>query len=496
MDQVRFTIDPDLVVRFARGQVVAGTWRRGLSMLMDDIDGMTLDAAVDVLSGRQTLMADGDGFDLVSQNADSLEFIKYRHDVAFQTAGIFERDGEFFQPYARVRFGKADEGWALEELTRYPDETMSPLQFFEKRARYYARNRISDLVTLGPDGEAVLLGRVRDPAFWVKTFDDASEALAAFKAIRPLEDAYNETLQFTAGFDARHWLFYEKAMSTGQLLPDSLMTSPLGREDRKALATLSGLMDAVLLARASEESSPGSYAGPTLWEAEQAYTQAVLRFRIVEQAEDSGGFLEFTVSDEGEHRTVRVPRAPFLHWAVRDIKSLPRESLPKWETVSPFGLKMAYDNPVHTDWWLGAGLPLDDVYKANVVNEAAWAFCSRLAYEAGHSCVNLAGKGKVFGQVVFPKPNEPVTPGSIAVVPFAGVDYEMAMLTACKYGGGAVIAAVGGKLAHLATVGRETGARLVVVDGAMTGFREGEFVTVDADNAQVIRHGMLAKDPV
>jgi phosphohistidine swiveling domain-containing protein len=48
---------------------------------------------------------------------------------------------------------------------------------------------------------------------------------------------------------------------------------------------------------------------------------------------------------------------------------------------------------------------------------------------------------------------------------------------------------VGGKLAHLATVSRELGARLVVVDEALTRFSEGDIVTLDLDEGQVTIHG-------
>ncbi|KWU19143.1 PEP-utilizing enzyme [Burkholderia cenocepacia] len=498
MDQIQnFSIDPNVVVSFARGQVVGGTWRQGLSLLMDDIEGMTFDLAISVLKGEQTLVDCDDGFESRPQPASDAEFVKYQHDIAYRFAGVFERDGAFYQPYARVRFGKADEDWAIEQLTHYPDEIATPLQYFESRARYHARNRASDLVMRGPDDEAVLFGRVNDPALWLDTFDDAGEALAAFKAQRPLEDAYDATFQFNPASDPRHWLFYERAIATGQLQPDLLMTSPLGREDRKTVELLVKCMDTVTLARANDVGEVPGYSGPSAWRAEEAYTRAVLRLRIVEQAKDMGGFLDLHVTGkDGALETVRVPRAPFLLWAARDAKDVPRESLPEWDVVCPFGMKMAYDNPLHTDWWLGAGLPMDQVYESNSVNQAAWAFCSRLAYQKGQNCVRLAGSGKVFGQVVFPKPDEPVAAGSIAVVPFAGVPYELAMLSACRDGAGAVVAAVGGKLAHLATVGREMGARLVVMDEAMTQLNEGDFVTVDLDKAQVVLHGKMSTDEI
>lgn len=488
---VNFSIASDVVVRHVRGLVVAGRWRHALNVLLEDIEGMTLDIAVDILKGKQTLREDDDGFETCAQDLADPDYVRYAHDVARMNAGIYERDGEFFQPYARVHFGKDDEAWALEELGRAPDDPVSLVAYFRKRGLYHARNRDSDLVVPVRDGQAVLFGRVKDPAFWHQPFVDTSEALDAYRAVRQLEHAQDAS-SYKAANDPRHWLFYERALRDGLLFAGSERGSPLGQEDREVLASLFARRDALELARAQEAEDSAVDDALSVSTAEEDYERAVLRFRIIEQARETGGFLELRVPlAGGEQHLLKVPRAPFLLWAARDIRHLAADLLPEWEPVCPSGMKMLVDNPLHTDWWLGAGLALEEVYETNAVNQAVWEFCSRLAEQSGHNCVKLAGKGKAIGQVVFPKPNEPVPAGAIAVVPFAGVDYEMAMLSACRDGKGAVIAAVGGKLAHLATVGRELGARLVVVENAMAEFIEGDFVTVDADTVQVVKHGSL-----
>lgn len=488
---VNFSIAPDVFVRHVRGLVVAGRWRHALNALLEDIEGMTLDIAVGILEGKETLRADGDGFESCKQDPADPDYVRYTHDVAWLNAGIYEKDGVFYQPYARVPFDKDDETWALDQLGGAPDDPVSLVAYFRKRGLFHARNRDSDLVISVPDGQAVLFGRVKDPALWHKPFDDASEALEAYRAVRQLEHA-RDTSTYKVENDPRHWRFYERALRDGLLFPGSESGSPLGQEDREILGSLFVKRDAVELAQAQETDESAGSDAITVAKAEDDYEHAVLRFRIIEQARDTGGFIELRLPGEGgEQRVLKVPRAPFLLWAARDIGHLSGDLLPEWEPICPSGMKMLVDNPLHTDWWLGAGLALDDVYESNPVNKAVWEFCSRLAEQSGHNCVKLAGKGKALGQVVFPKPNEPVPAGAIAVVPFAGVDYELAMLSACRDGKGAVIAAVGGKLAHLATVGRELGARLVVVENAMTEFTEGDFVTVDADTVQVVRHGVL-----
>lgn len=78
----------------------------------------------------------------------------------------------------------------------------------------------------------------------------------------------------------------------------------------------------------------------------------VLRKAICKQAELNGGFIEF---DYGG-MTLVIPKAPMLQWAA----SHRQEKGPQtWISLSPVGLKIEADNPCHSDWWIGAGLPVD-----------------------------------------------------------------------------------------------------------------------------------------
>jgi phosphohistidine swiveling domain-containing protein len=213
------------------------------------------------------------------------------------------------------------------------------------------------------------------------------------------------------------------------------------------------------------------------------------RARILAKAEVQGGFMTLRVGKGEDAYDLRVPRAPFLSWSQRGAHRALAD-MQHWTPVCPLGMKMMADDPMHSDWWIGAGLNPGAAYEPrHPVNEAAWKFSSNLAYTEGRQCIRLAGKGRVTGAVVFPQVGEPVPQGTIAVVPNAGVDYELALMSACRKEGGAVIAAVGGKLAHLATVSREIGARLVVVDEAMTRFMEGDIVTLNLDDGHVTIHG-------
>lgn len=208
--------------------------------------------------------------------------------------------------------------------------------------------------------------------------------------------------------------------------------------------------------------------------------------RVQRQAERCGGFIDLPVQDGDTSYSIRVALVPLLYWA-RHRGNLSQKNalagLPAWPPVFPSGAKMYGDDPMHTDWWASTGLALREAYESDhPVNQAAWRFAYREAVNTGANFVKLAGSGVVTGPVVFPKPGQSVPAGSIAVVSHAGVDYQQALLSACKDGEtGAVIAAVGGKLAHLAIVSREINGRLVVVNDALQRFHEGQLLRLDLD---------------
>lgn len=222
------------------------------------------------------------------------------------------------------------------------------------------------------------------------------------------------------------------------------------------------------------------------------------RQRIAAQADTHGGWLTLSLRlrDGSAPQTgptqVRVPKNAFLLWCLKgfDFEANAKER-PVWSPVCPQGMKMTMDDPYHSDWMLGAGLDLDETYSLDDnslgarVMSAAFGLRATLVEEWTQAQFVTLAKGTrrwISGEVVFPSPNEGVPAGSIAVVPHAGPEYQLAMESACEdssSGPGAIICATGGKLAHLAVVGRELDCTVLMIPDAMTRFKPGDRLSIN-----------------
>jgi hypothetical protein len=218
-----------------------------------------------------------------------------------------------------------------------------------------------------------------------------------------------------------------------------------------------------------------------LKEAIKAARIARIRERIFEQANNE--LIEIETEKFGKFTTTR---APFLRWCLRymNTEGMTGKKNPDWAPVAGTGWKTHMDDPFHTDWWMALTPQVDlkEAYNHDYDNSvggqisiAAHEMKSDIVREyTSHQFVTLCRgnrrKGRIYGRVEFPEPNEDVQPGSIAVVPHAGPEYQIAMETANKpdqHGDrGCVIANTGGKLAHLAVVGREMGATVLMIPNA------------------------------
>jgi len=192
----------------------------------------------------------------------------------------------------------------------------------------------------------------------------------------------------------------------------------------------------------------------------------VLRDRIMEQAGDD----VLTLVIHGEEHT--VPRAPFIHWALRRTKFY--HLAPDWNVISPPEMKMAGDCRYHTDWLIGAGISLDLAYNKNILMPATDLAAQVQEKLCGTEAYVLAGvSGSHHG----------IVGESIIVLPHLGVEYaSVVMSKAVKV----IIAEEGGALSHLAVVGREAGLCILRVKNAVSMFKEGSCLSVNCETGRIV----------
>ena len=260
-----------------------------------------------------------------------------------------------------------------------------------------------------------------------------------------------------------------------------------------------------ILARLPSRGGPGAFArgrdAGAMWEdllndigtwigpyGEHVERIAVMRAEIEARAGDE--WMEFpidaTISPSG---TLRVPSAPFRRWSLRDMN---RHLWPEWSNVCPLGMRLRNDDPNHSDWLVGAGLDpwIHDVFSAKKgspsdhVTRAAYEAMWELQHELlGFRCAVLCGAGKATGKAWHPQrhPGEPMPPGTVAILPDAGVRW-LDVVSRSATMGAACIVETGGSVAHLVNVGRGMEARIVRVPDARRIYLDPwTEVTVDCD---------------
>jgi phosphohistidine swiveling domain-containing protein len=464
---VHFSISGDFLTDFFRDLVVEGRWDYSLNALIRDVDGMTHDIAISILSGSKRLTGiqsfeDPEGIQLVDDDAE-----EYLERLGYAYGHFYEHtDHKCYIPYAIVdRWGREDALWAAEYLNSgsLPCLDRKDLQEFSyKRSLFYADNQFKDLALTVKYGnvDTIVLFKIAEglPPLWMT------------KNTTPQESVDN-ALKFGHFFYRRGWEAEDNEITEEVV---SIVALDEERSDSERVERVAAVMKKIHEARIE-----------------------AARKEIIEQANSLGdrGWMTLSLKDKNGNKTseLRVPRGAFEGWALQ-IRSRHMMTVP-WSVVSSSGWKMYNDDPYHTDWLLGAGLEIETWYDMiggdrNPIVSSAYDAMHELQRELlGFECTVLAGKGTTIGRVVLPKPGESVPEGSIIVIPSASPDYEIAMLSACKNGKGAVITEVGGKLCHLATVGREFNVKILRLDNATKIYTKFMDVCVDCDKGEV--HAML-----
>lgn len=522
---VHFNLEGAWLADMARTRLEEGDWAEALGLLTKSLEGMTHELAQSIVTGRGTLTGwacdpEGLGYEKLADGGElALQMDKIQH---FLYGSCFRFQGSHWQPYAVVSsFGDEDKAFGEQgEGTMCTTSGFSDDRYgYARRALFYANNRVTDLVVhvvhpSAAPGTVVLCAPAKMPPLWWTTPRGAPEEVLA------------ELLGKGHRWSVRGAEPDERSAPTGpaqgavEALPLPLETP--GSLVNGFLAKLNAAisLEAVqqvqqeydqrlgVLRRAEAQGTQTDEAYAQV-EAEEAlaWSERLAQYRsaIEKQADQHGGWLTLAVLQENgapfeSGGALRIPKNAFLRWCLKGYNfEAHGKTKPEWKNVCPTGMKMAMDDPNHTDWMVGAGLDPEGAYELDGdtygrrVQSAAYTLRFSQVHEWTDAQFVILSRGTddwIHGETVLAHPHEAVKAGSIAIVPHAGPEYQLAMESACRPGRhgqrGAVICETGGKLAHLAIVGRESRSTLLLVPDARKRFPEGTALTLN------LRKGVLS----
>ena len=549
-----FTIDGKFISEFARTRVIEGAWDSALKMLVDDIPGITHEQAIAILKGDADLVGSAQiggpestlTFKRQRKNNDVAMGMKERLDYMYDT--VFRHSDVYYQPYAMVTsWGPEDIAFAKAYKGQYNVVGPSKFSIFDRdirlchRSLYYARDKVKDLLVYVPDSRgkysAVLCERVGPPPIWYDVPINRAEEHLSEVLRRPknrIEETgafdYDDRCSNDMYHDPDEDLVLSNETNPLQAQTDELFEAAQMSPEEKAeikRAFTQDYLDAVTNAKTTEElreiersyedlingaSSFNSDGWKIIDEARdkiEISREEMMSHLVLQRAELHGGLMDlplFTKDGKkySQKPVIKVPRNPFLLWCLRGFRfeDYDKEE-PYWQNVTRSGFKMSMDDPNHTDWMLGAKIPLKETYShsddslGGVVMSSAYKLRSKIVEEWTGVKFAILSKGDqswVGGEIVHPKSNEACPPGSIAIIPHAGPEYQIAMETACRptddnFGRpGLVICEVGGKLAHLAIVGREMNCTVLMIPNALKKYPVGRKIYIDMEKGLITEH--------
>ena len=561
--KVGFTVDGEWLADFARTRLEEGRWDAGLNLLVDSLEGMTHEQAIAILKGEATLTGNsgspkGINYKKLSPNGKTAK--RMREIMDFMYGDLFRISDKIWRPYAVVSGWCADDWhFAMKfQGTAILQNIREDKYLAGRRSLYYAKNPNRDMLVRVAErfvGDRVLSDVLCEEftgsvPFWYKIptnidIEKFVEEVIHTRGVgfRGLEwrgacvDHLYETISMSSSEEPKKTLV-DAAELVESLPPaasqETAVEQAMVEDEGRHL-----MLESIRLAEDFFKEEPNSYTelakndrlfegavdrlhrhlNETEWKRVDAlrdlfksHRERILREEVIEQATVNGGFLKLDLHTYEDDKKIpfnppfiHVPKNPFLHWCLRFFNWEDHgHETPRWEFVAGSGLKMMNDDPYHTDWVLGAGIPLDQVYDHDdqslgaVAMSCAHELRSKIVQEyTRHQFVTLSKNDqRIFsGDIVHPEPNERVPSGSIAIVPHAGPEYQLAMETANGIDPetgrrGCIICDTGGKLAHLAVVGREFKCTVLMLPNATKMYRERDCIWIDMSNGTITHTGV------
>jgi len=431
MARFTFRISGKTLTEKSRDFVLEDAWSKGVRFLLDGLEGMTYDYAIQILTGKQKLVGE-DGIDEGIELADEKkeDVAEYLEEVSYLYGGLYNKCGDdWYRPYAVVTdFGPED--------LFIRDEPVYKI----RRALHYADDSNNDIAIVlwydkkgvGSREGTVLFKKTMVPPFWRDTIKNPQKALNDYVKTHDLPEK---------GYIERYRPVENARIATAFKMPQYIDKKE--DEEKKNI-------------RIQKEVD-------------------TLKSKIIAKAEKEGGFFELIVTyPSNKIETYKVSFLPFKAWSIGDYKM--------WKTVSPAEFKMANDDQLHTDWVVGAGISIHKIYgyeRDRVLCDAIWDKRFAFEQEKKLAFIPLKGTGRFTGIVSHPKPNEESTGNEIIVIPNLSTDYYISAQKALV-----VIAEQGGEMSHLVKVSDTF--NIVRIHDALKLFKPGQKITVDFDKKFVV----------
>lgn len=536
---VCFTIDGDWLADFARTRFEEGAWERALALLTESLDGLTTDQAVSIIKGEATFTGDSNtGLELIKLGEDSPIRQRMVARTEWMYGNVFRHGDHYWKPYARVvgPWNQEDYNWALHNEHKLScrifghspanDGTRSGKKYHIGRSLFYANNASDDMlvfVTAGAHAHEILCERTEMPPFWLKmSVNEPADFLE-----RLILDGRLGRVEERGAYEETHAVIHDYHIPEEEMCDAPDITDvPEPQPEPNASSLVSEFLDALNGAESPSAvrqierdferriDAIRNIPHPVWGDIEGARKRAhqaevnMYRKRICEQAEQHGGYmrLELTKPDGTPYSPnfIDVPKNPFIKWCLRHFNyENYGKTEPVWENVAPHGFKMMNDDPNHTDFVIGAGVDPREAYDHADRDEADCSLGAALmdaAYtirgdivkewtQVEFSFLAKSSDKYITGKVVRAQRGKPVPAGCIALCEDASVDYHMVLETINDgRERGAIICQTGGKLAHMATVGREYDVMVLLVPDALTKYRPDDLLFIDLKTMTISTH--------
>ena len=438
MTRMHVRLTGESLTNIVRELVLSEESAKAERLIIDGLEGgITAEQVKGLCCGTLRFIGDESAMEIVPDDGVSEETRRFCADIAVVYAGRYRREGRWWRPKKEIiGYGPEDQrthgGGEIRVGLRSRGMLRRVLHYVEPDERFFGATYRS------PNGHrAVVFEACGEPPSWWTLNLTPNAAVAEFLAAGRQLEQDGWAIRYAEKYDARK----------GQ--------------------------DAADLEAAAEERAERGRAQAE--QAERRHTAWLERCVVVGAEVRRRAGDDVFVLDLPSGRALTIPRAPFWNWA---LCGGPKRNgalahlAPRWEPVADSGMKLAEDDPWHTDWMLGAGLDLTEDYDDEEIRKAtcsaAWDLQKQLG---GFEAAVVVDSGPVYG----------VVGEEIRVVPDLSPERLPEVL-----GARGIITEAGGELSHLAVVAREGDQVTIMrVEDACSRYQPGTTVHMQPERGQV-----------